>query len=181
MISGGSDRGTAPPPGRGPAQVLAGLRDRIDKLSTSFHVGLDTVEARRLRADPDLVSIPGFLLFDTAEYEPVLGLVPLPIFWRMQGMDILAQARSASHARRAGPESPPVSGSVWLVDGILDCARPDPVAKQPAPAGQSGQHPPCLRITALHALDRVAIEPRGPRYIESIDTLAMLPRFAGGS
>lgn len=181
MISGGSERGTAPPPGHGPAKVLAGLRDRIETLSTSFHVALDTVEASRLRADPDLVCIPGFLLFDTGEYEPVVGLVPLPIFWRMQGMDILAQARTASRDRRAGPKAPPVSGSVWLVDGTLDPAQADPAETGATTADPSGQRPPSLRITALHALDRVAIEPRGPRYIESIDTLAMLPRFTGGS
>jgi hypothetical protein len=174
MISSGSNPNTSIPP------IFAALRDRIDALATSYHVALDTLDARRLRADPNLVSIPGFLLFDTAEYEPVLGLVPLPIFWRMQGMDILAHSRNANRQRRAGPNGLPMSGSVWLVDATLDCSQPDPAANQAAAApcdGASGRLPPCLRITALQALDRVSIEPGGPRHIESIDTLAMLPRF----
>jgi len=171
MMSEGSNPGTSVPPPDGAAPIFAALRDRIDALTTSYHVALDTLDARRLRADPDLVSIPGFLLFDTAEYQPVLGLVPLPIFWRMQGMDILAHTRTANRQRRAGPRRQPMSGSVWLVDATLDFSQPAPGAGQPRPL------PPCLRITALHALDRVAIEPSGPRHIESIDTRAMLPRF----
>ncbi len=177
MMSEGSNPGTSRPPQAVAAPIFAALRDRIDALATSYHVALDTLDARRLRADPDLVSIPGFLLFDTAEYEPVLGLVPLPIFWRMQGMDILAHARTANRRRRAGPKGLPTSGSVWLVDATLDYSQPEaaPGAGQPRPL------PPALRISALHALDRVAIEPGGPRHIESIDTRAMLPRFINKS
>jgi hypothetical protein len=167
-----------------PEPVIARLLGEIDVLTTSFHVALDTLDARRLRADPNLVSIPGFLLLDTAEYEPVLGLVPLPIFWRMQGMDILAHTRAANRARRARPGALPTSGSVWLVDATLDF-QPEPETTQSDAPGspEKGPRPlpPCLRVSALHALDRVAIEPGGPRHIESIDTRTMLPRFANRS
>ena len=86
----------------------------------------------------------------------------------MQGMDILAHTRAANRDRRANARR--LSGSVWIVDGKLDEPfKCPPQGKRPLP--------PCLRISAIHALDRVAIERGGPRYIESIDTLNMLPRF----
>ena len=142
------------------------------------------MEARRIRADPTLVSIPGFLLLDTGDYEPVLALVALQLFWRMQGMDILAHTRAAPRGRRARPRKLPMSGSVWLVDATLDAAF------KPATGGgvEEPRHPwsstkkarplpPCLRVREVHALDRVTIERGGPRYIESIDIRTMLPRF----
>ena len=171
-MSEGTDRGTSVPP---PAS--SGLDPAAEALCTSFHVALDTMDARRLRVDPDVVSIPGFVLLDTGDYEPVLALVPLHLFWRMQGMDILAHTRAANRERQARPRRLPVSGSVWIVDAKLD----EPFkgrhgnASERAPTSPSV---PCLRIGAVHALDRVTIEPGGPRYIESIDTRTMLPRFA---
>ena len=83
-------------------------------------MALDTMDARRLRADPGLVSIPGFLLLDTGDYEPVLALLSLELFWRMQGMDILAHTRAANRARRARPQKLPMSGSVWIVEATLN-------------------------------------------------------------
>jgi hypothetical protein len=153
-----------PPAGLAARNLLA----HPDGLCSSFHVALDTMDARRLRADPTLVSIPGFALLDTGDYEPVLALLSLHLFWRMQGMDILAHTRAANRDRRANARR--LSGSVWIVDGKLDEPfKCPPQGKRPLP--------PCLRISAIHALDRVAIERGGPRYIESIDTLNMLPRF----
>ncbi len=177
MISQGSDSRTSRSPGVRPEALFATLRGHVDALPTSFHVALDTLDARRLRTDPNLVSMPGFLLLDTGQYEPVLGFAPLALFWRMQGMDILAHTRAANRQRRAGPRALTISGSVWLVDGALDPGEPEPTAGAAgAPAGPPPR-PPSLWITALHALDRVTIEPGGPRHIESIDTRTMLPRF----
>jgi hypothetical protein len=169
MPEGTEPRISVPAAERAPARLLADLIGRIESQSTSFHVALDTMDARRLRADPNLVSIPGFLLLDTSDYEPVLGLVPLHLFWRMQGMDILAHTRAANRQRRARPRHLPTSGSVWLVDATLDLRQPEAPSKK--------RTPPSLRISALHALDRVTIERGGPRLIERLDTLSMLPRF----
>jgi hypothetical protein len=171
------------PPASRAGTVAAGLLRPTEGLCASFHVALDTMDARRLRADPGLVSIPGFLLLDTGDYEPVLALVPLELFWRMQGMDILAHTRAVNRARRAKPRQLPMSGSVWLVEATLDAPfKPAPGSGRAA-AGRMGSAkqarplPPCLRVREVHALDRVTIERRGPRYIESIDTRMMLPRF----
>ena len=173
----------APPPASISASVAAGLLHPTDDLCASFHVALDTMDARRLRADPGLVSIPGFLLLDTGDYEPVLALLPLELFWRMQGMDILAHTRAANRARRARPQKLPMSGSVWAVEATLDAPfKPAPdsgraAAATTASVRQARPLPPCLRVREVHALDRVTIERCGPRYIESIDTRMMLPRF----
>ena len=86
-----------PPAGLAARNLLA----HPDGLCSSFHVALDTMDARRLRADPTLASIPGFALLDTGDYEPVLALLSLHLFWRMQGMDILAHTRAANRDRRA--------------------------------------------------------------------------------
>ena len=164
-----------------PAATVLGL---VDDPRTSFHVALDTIEARRLRADPQLVSIPGFLLLDTGDYEPVLALVSLDLFWRMQGMDMLARTRAVSRERRTRPRVLPMSGSVWLVEGKLDASEPAPgeQATEPKPGGPTARqaHGPssCLRVCAVRALDRVSIERRGPRHIETIDIHTMLPRFS---
>ena len=162
--------------------LAARLVGPVDALCTSFHVALDTMDARRLRADPHLVSIPGFVLLDTGDYEPVLALVSLELFWRMQGMDILAHTRAANRERRARPRRLPTSGSVWLVEGTLDPnskQRPGDHATQSKSSGPTAscKLAPCLRIRAVRALDRVSIERQGPRYIETIDIQTMLPRF----
>ena len=118
------------PDAGGPDALAARLVGPLDALCTSFHVALDTMDARRLRADPHLVSIPGFVLLDTGDYEPVLALVSLELFWRMQGMDILAYTRAVNRERRARPRRLPTSGSVWLVEGTLD-ANPKHSARRP--------------------------------------------------
>ena len=172
------------PDAGGPDALAAKLVGPLDALCTSFHVALDTMDARRLRADPHLVSIPGFVLLDTGDYEPVLALVSLELFWRMQGMDILAYTRAVNRERRARPRRLPTSGSVWLVEGTLD-ANPKPAPGDQATQSKSSGPPPrearrlapCLRICAVRALDRVSIERRGPRHIETIDIQTMLPRF----
>lgn len=160
-----------------PAASAVGL---LDDPRSSFHVALDTVKARRLRAEPQLVSIPGFLLLDTGDYQPVLARLSLDLFWRMQGMDILARTRAASRARRTRPGVLPMSGSVWLVDGMLD-ATVEPAPGEQATRSKSGPTagpPLSLRVCAVRALDRVSIERRGPRHIETIDIHTMLPRFS---
>jgi len=164
------------------ARPDAGRRDTLaarlvgpsEALCTSFHVALDTMDARRLRADPHLVSIPGFVLLDTGDHEPVLVLVSLELFWRMQGMDILAHARAANRERRARPRRLPTSGSIWLVEGTLDAnakQAPGDHATQSKSSGPTAREirrlPPCLRIDAVRALDRVSLERRGPRHIET--------------
>jgi hypothetical protein len=172
------------PDAGGPDALAARLVGPLDALCTSFHVALDTMDARRLRADPHLVSIPGFVLLDTGDYEPVLALVSLELFWRMQGMDILAYTRAVNRERRASPRTLPTSGSVWLVEGTLD-ANPKQAPGEHATQSKSNGPPPretrrlapCLRICAVRALDRVSIERRGPRHIETIDVQTMLPRF----
>ena len=162
--------------------LAASLVGPLDALSTSFHVALDTADARRLRADPHLVSMPGFVLLDTGDYEPVLALVSLELFWRMQGMDILAHTRTANRERRARPRRLPTSGSVWLVEGTLDAncgprgPAPQSTSCRPTPT-EKGRIVPCLKIGDVRALDRVSIERCGPRYIETIDIQTMLPRF----
>ena len=116
-----TETGKDPRPDAGGLDPLAvRLVGPVGALSTSFHVALDTMDARRLRADPHLVSIPGFVLLDTGDYEPVLALVSLELFWRMQGMDILAYTRAVNRERRARPRRLPTSGSVWIVEGTLD-------------------------------------------------------------
>ena len=180
-----AEAGKNPRPGEGSGDTLAArLVGPVDAMCTSFHVALDTLDARRLRADPHLVSMPGFVLLDTGDYEPVLALVSLELFWRMQGMDILAHTRAANRERRARPRRLPTSGSVWLVEGTLDATcghAPGGPATQSKSSGstptEKGNLAPCLRIGAVRALDRVSIERRGPRYIETIDIQTMLPRF----
>ena len=180
-----TEPGKDPRPDPGGLDALAvRLVGPLDAVRTSFHVALDTIDARRLRADPHLVSIPGFVLLDTGDYEPVLALVSLEIFWRMQGMDILAYTRAANRERRARPCRLPMSGSVWLVEGTLSPDFKQAPGDRATQSKSSGPPPketrrlaPCLRICAVRALDRVSIERRGPRHIETIDIQTMLPRF----
>lgn len=86
---------------------------------TSFHVALETMDARRSRDLLDEVRILGFVMFDTGDYEPVVALIPLELFWRMQGMDILAHTRTANRERRARPRRLPLTGSVWQIDALV--------------------------------------------------------------
>jgi hypothetical protein len=89
----------------------------------------------------------------------------------MQGMDILAHTRTANRERRAQPRKLPLIGSVWQVDAVVEGSFGKAEGEAPA-------QPPRLRVRAVHALDRVAIVPRGPRFVESIDMTTMLPKFA---
>lgn len=151
--------------------TLARLREFRGAEPVGFHVALETMDARRSRELPDEVRILGFVLFDTGDYEPVVGLIPLELFWRMQGMDILAHTRTANRERRARPRRLPMTGSVWQVDALVE-------GSFGKATGTAPPDPPRLRVRAVHALDRVAIVPHGPRFVETIDTATMLPKFA---
>ena len=153
------------------SSTLASLLEPRSAEPTSFHVALETMDARRSRDLPDEVRILGFVLFDTGDYEPGVALIPLEIFWRMQGMDILAHTRTANRERRARPRRLPMTGSVWQLDAIVE-------GSFRKAAGEAPAEPPRLRVRAVRALDRVAIVPHGPRFVETIDTATMLPKFA---
>jgi hypothetical protein len=179
---------------------------RPGSASASYHVGLDTMMGRRSRHLPEEVMIDGFLLLDTGEYELVTASVPLDVFWQMKALDIVGQVRTANRARTARPSRHPEVGSVWLVDGELElpptgsaggeedaqASRADgeagllPLADEdPArePTGQgSGTGDPeqrvfRLQVRAVYSLDRVAIEPKGPRFIETLQVRDMLPEL----
>jgi hypothetical protein len=156
------------------SSTLARLFDPCRAEPTSFHVALETMDARRSRNLPDEVRILGFVLLDTGDYEPVVALIPLELFWRMQGMDILAHTRTANRERRARPRRLPLTGSVWQVDAVVEGSFGKAASEAPP-------EPPRLRVRAVHALDRVAIVPHGPRFVETIDTATMLPKFASDS
>lgn len=177
----------SPEPANGALATLQSLLlCMADVPPTSFNVALDTMAAQRFRECPGEVRIEGFILLDTGNYEPVLALVALELFWRMQGMEILAHTRSANRERRVRPRKLPVSGSVWLVDATLEGQLQTPVDGTPAEGGHGecvphkpeASDPRRLNILAVHALDRVSLESRGPRFIERIDIQTMLPRFA---
>ena len=162
---------------------------------------------RRSRHRPEEVAIDGFLLLDTGEYELVTALIPLDVFWKMKALDILGQVRTVNRARAARPSACPDVGSVWLVDGDLElrmtrsagseeddtqAARVDGVAellplvdevlaRAPDGEGSRAEEPTKrvfrLRVRAVYSLDRVAIEPKGPRFIETLHVRDMLPEF----
>lgn len=168
----------------------------------SYHVALDTMMGRRSRQRPDEVTIDGFLLLDTGTYELVTAVVPLDVFWKMKALDILGHVRTENRAKAARPRAYPEVGSVWLVEGTLNAiaigsdggAR---LARGPADArvetdasedvltavpGDRAAEAPTekafrLRIEAVYALDRVAIEPEGPRFIETLHVRDMLPEL----
>ena len=179
---------------------------RPSSAAVSYHVGLDTMMGRRSRHRPEEVAIDGFLLLDTGEYELVTAHIPLDVFWKMKALDIVGQVRTANRARAARPSAYPQVGSVWLVDGDLELpATGRPAAKQDAQARRadggaellpledevlarepdgdgSGADDPGervfrLRVRAVYSLDRVAIEPKGPRFIETLHVRDMLPEF----
>ena len=166
----------------------------------SYHVALDTMMGRRSRQRPDEVTIDGFLLLDTGTYELVTAVVPLEVFWKMKALDILGHVRTENRAKTARPGAYPEVGSVWLVDGTLEAigteayrgahiahdaadARIETAASEDVltatPGGRSESAPSKkvfrMRIDAVYALDRVAIEADGPRFIETLHVRDMLP------
>jgi hypothetical protein len=157
---------------------------------------------RRSRHRPEEVAIDGFLLLDTGEYELVTAYVPLEVFWKMKTLDIVGHVRTANRARAAHPSASPQVGSVWLVDGELEAptaepagngeaatacdadvqaAEDDVLTKQPTGSGQASDAATekifRLHIHSVHSLDRVAIESKGPRFIETLHVRDMLPEF----
>jgi hypothetical protein len=178
------------------------LQGRPSPASASYHVGLDTMMGRRSRYRPEEVTIDGFLLLDTGEYELVTAHVPLEVFWKMKTLDIVGHVRTANRARAAGPSASPQVGSVWLVDGALKAPTTEPAGDgeaatacdadvqaaesdvlirtptESAPAtGAPTEKIFRLHIHAVHSLDRVAIEPEGPRFIETLLVRDMLPEL----
>lgn len=170
--------------------------------SASYHVGLDTMMGRRSRHRPEEVAIDGFLLLDTGEYELVTAHIPLEVFWKMKTLDIVGHVRTANRARAEQPSASPQVGSVWLVDGELEApaaesagngdaatacdadiqaAGNDVLTRTPtgsAPAADASTAKSFrLCVHAVHSLDRVAIEPNGPRFIETLRVRDMLPEF----
>ena len=179
---------------------------RPPSAGASYHVGLDTMMGRRSRHRPEEVAIDGFLLLDTGEYELVTALIPLDVFWKMKALDIVGQVRTANRARALRPSAYPDVGSVWLVDGDLElpttasagseedthASRADdgtellPLADevlarereiQGSGADDPGKRVFRLQVRAVYSLDRVAIEPKGPRFIETLHVRDMLPEF----
>jgi hypothetical protein len=171
--------------------------------AASYHVGLDTMMGRRSRRRPDEVTIDGFLLLDTGEYELVVAHVPLEVFWRMKALDVVGHVRTANQARAARPRPYPHVGSVWLVDGDLEAPAPgsggtstslsadecdlqlEPPAlgdgaptKDEPKATETAERIFRLRVHAVHCLDRVALEASGPRTIETFDVRDMLPKLS---
>ena len=55
------------------------------------------------------------------------------------------------------------------------------MAREPETEGSSADDPGegtfRLRVRAVYSLDRVAIEPKGPRFIETLHVRDMLPEF----
>jgi hypothetical protein len=179
---------------------------RPSSAAVSYHVGLDTMMGRRSRHRPEEVAIDGYLLLDTGEYEFVTALIPLDVFWKMKALDILGQVRTANRARAIRPDAYPDVGSVWLVDGDLELTttgsannegdRParradggaellpladEVLARQREGRGSAAGDPAervfRLRVRAVYSLDRVAIEPTGPRFIETLHVRDMLPEL----
>jgi hypothetical protein len=171
----------------------------------SYHVALDTMMGRRCRHRPDEVSIDGFLLLDTGDYARATALLPLDVFWKMKALDILGHVRSENRARTASPDDRPEVGSVWAVDGWLEAAAAasDPnggaarddaveagagsadevlastVDRPDAPSVALDERTFRLHVHAVYALDRVAIEAQGPRFIETLHVRDMLPAIDG--
>lgn len=88
--------------------------------SVSYHIALDTMMGRRSRHRPDAVTIDGFLLLDTGDYELVAAVVPLDVFWKMKALDILGHVRTENRAKAACSADWPPVGSVWSVEGTLE-------------------------------------------------------------
>ena len=179
-----------------PSQVASGGR-AVGPVS--YHVALDTMMGRRSRHRPDEVAIDGFLLLDTGAYELVTAYVPLDVFWKMKVLDILGHVRTENRAKVARPNGYPQVGSVWSVDGTLEVVATGSGggARTPSdasnarnetgetedvvtatPGGLSAGAPTekafRLHVETVYALDRVAIEPEGPRFIETLHVRDML-------
>ena len=177
-------------------------QERRSPASGSYHVGLDTMMGRRSRHRPEEVTIDGFLLLDTGEYELVTAHVPLEVFWKMKTIDVVGHVRTANRARAALPSASPQVASVWLVHGELEAptakpagsgeaatacdadiqaAEDDVLTKPPTGSGPASDATTekifRLHIHAVHSLDRVAIEPEGPRFIETLHVRDMLPQL----
>jgi hypothetical protein len=142
----------------------------------SFHVGFDTLTVRRTLAFPDRVEARGYLLLDNGRYALVTAFTPLDVFWQMKAMDILAMTRqenrwraTMANARPIAPAEHAYVGSVWVVDGLLTALS----GAEDRPRGARTIR--TLHISKLHGLDRVALERKGPRLMESLDVSAMLP------
>jgi hypothetical protein len=158
---------------------------------------------RRSRHRPEEVAIDGFLLLDTGEYEFVTAYVPLDVFWKMKALEVVGNVRTANRARAVRPRPVPEVGSVWLVDGDLEPPttatgqvvqvryanggvelRPgeDKVPARGPDGEESSEKKSArvfrLRIRAVYSLDRVAIESKGPRFIETLRVRDMLPELA---
>ena len=117
-----------------------------------------------------------------------------------------ATAQSTASAARPGSDPYPCVGSVWLVDGDLELPTTasagseedtqarradgeaellpladDVLAREPEGQGSSTNDPGKrvfrLQVRAVYSLDRVAIEPKGPRFIETLHVRDMLPEF----
>jgi hypothetical protein len=161
---------------------------------------------RRSRRQPEEVTIDGFLLLDTGEYELVTAHIPLDVFWKMKVLDVVGHVRTANRARVARPDTYPQVGSVWLVDAELEAPATGSISNDAnarahradgliemlpfedgIPLGTPGPedslaHDPAekvfrMRVYAVHTLDRVALEPDGPRVIETLHVRDMLPEF----
>ena len=76
-----------------PVRSATGPTGACRRASVSYHVALDTMMGSRSRHRPDKVTIDGFLLLDTGEYELVTAHVPLDVFWKMKVLDILGHVR----------------------------------------------------------------------------------------
>jgi hypothetical protein len=145
---------------------------------TGYHVALDTMMGRRHRDRPEEVAIDGFLLLDTGEYALVTAHMSLDVFWRMKALDIVGNTRSMNRARAELPGSRREVGSVWLVEATLD--EPHPTQAPAHAAAGPADRVFRMRIRELHALERVAIERTGPRFVEAFHVRDMLPAFQSG-
>ena len=115
-----TETGKDPRPDAGGLDTFAArLVGPLDALCTSFHVALDTVDARRLRADPHIVSIPGFVLLDTGLRAGACARITRALLANA-GNGHLSYTRTVNRERRARRRRLPTSGSVWLVEGTLD-------------------------------------------------------------
>lgn len=138
-------------PGR---RTAANLAEAGNDAVSSFHVALEAASARRSRQHPDQALITGLLLLDTGSATEVVVSVPIDLFWMMKTLE--KAGRNCGCANAPSDLSP--TGNIWLVDGVLENLE-------------------TLRIFAVHALERLVVEPAGVRLVESFSVAGMLPRF----
>ena len=175
--------------------------------AASYHVGLDTMMGRRSRHRPEEVAIDGFLLLDTGEYELVTAHHPARRLLEDEGPRHPRPGphREPGSGRTTLRRIPRSAASGWSM-ATSSCPRPGrPAAKTTRRAAGStvgrnsfhsrtsswrasrtaigsGADDPAervfrLRVRAVYSLDRVAIEPKGPRFIETLHVRDMLPEF----